>query len=251
VVNPDRVAGARSAVAAGADVLVMDDGFQHMRLRRDLDIVTIDATCPFGYGAVLPRGLLREPIEALDDADAIVLTRCDQVDEAALAAVRQRLATLAPRAVVAESVMAPMALRGFDGSEAPPGSLAGEAVWAFCGVGNPEAFYATLETLGARLVGRSSFNDHHAYDDRDIARLIDSARAAGAALITTAKDAVRLEGFAEAKTKGIRRLQIELRLRCGEAALFGRLDEAVRAAASGGADSSRYGHPIANLRRDR
>jgi len=228
VVNPDRVAGAQSAVAAGADVLVMDDGFQHMRLRRDLDIVTIDATRPFGYGAVLPRGLLREPVDALSDANVIVITRCDQVDTATLESLRRRLAALAPGAAVAESVMAPIALRGFDGRERPVDSLAGAKVWAFCGVGNPESFYGTLEALGARLVGRSRFDDHYAYQDRDIARLIDRARSADAVPMTTAKDAVRLDGLAGAKE--IRWLQIEVRLRSGEAALHDRLDKVLRAA---------------------
>jgi tetraacyldisaccharide 4'-kinase len=81
IVNPDRAAAARRAVGFCAKVLVMDDGFQHRRLRRDLDIVTIDATCPFGYGRLLPAGLLREPVASLRRADAAVVTRCDQNSE--------------------------------------------------------------------------------------------------------------------------------------------------------------------------
>lgn len=212
IVNPDRLAGAKAAVGQGADVLIMDDGFQHLRLRRDLDIIVIDATCPFGYDAVLPRGLLREPAGALKDADVIVITRCDQADRQALSAIHGRLAALAPDAVLAESVMAPTALCGFDGGQEDPACLAGESVWAFCGLGNPEGFYRTLAGLGAPLAGRTSFNDHHSYSTRDVRRLHE--RASSALLVTTAKDAVKLAGVGGAAD--IRWLEVELAFRSGE-----------------------------------
>jgi len=82
MVQPNRTAAAGKAIAEGANVLVMDDGFQHLRLRRDMDIVLIDATLPFGYGYCLPRGLLREPVSALSDADAVVVTRSDAISPA-------------------------------------------------------------------------------------------------------------------------------------------------------------------------
>ncbi len=193
IVNADRVAGAAVAVDGGADVLVMDDGFQHLRLRRNLDIVTIDATCPFGYGAVLPRGTLREPAGALRFADVVVVTRCDQVTPEALAAIRERVASLAGRAAVAESVMQPTRVCAFDGSEAPVESLSGRLAWAFCGLANPEGFYRTLTDANLRLVGRTSFNDHHAYTGQDVSDLLQRASSAGATLLlTTAKDAVKL-----------------------------------------------------------
>ncbi len=95
-IDPHRVAAAKAAVAAGADVLVMDDGFQHLRLKRDLDIVLVDATCPLGFEHVLPRGLLREPPSALAAADALVITHADLLDASSLAALRKRLTFLAP-----------------------------------------------------------------------------------------------------------------------------------------------------------
>ena len=92
VVNPDRVAGATEAVGKlGAKVLILDDGFQHRQLARDLDIVTIDATRPFGYGKLLPAGLLREPVDALKRADAVVITRCDQTTEVELTELEGKL----------------------------------------------------------------------------------------------------------------------------------------------------------------
>jgi tetraacyldisaccharide 4'-kinase len=197
VVNPDRTAGARQAIADGASVCVLDDGFQHLRLRRDLDIVTIDATCPFGYRATLPRGLLREPLSALRRADAIVLTRTDQASPGALADIRLELARLAPGALLAESHMRPSRLCGFGAPPAGPDELRGRRVWAFCGLGNPEAFFRTLERQGADLAGRTAFNDHYDYTPRDLADLLARLRTAEADwLVTTAKDAVKLSDWA-------------------------------------------------------
>ena len=197
IVNPDRLAGARQAVAGGADVCVLDDGFQHRRLWRDLDMIALDATCPFGHEAVLPRGLLREPLTGLRRAGLIVITRCEQVSPDALQAIRRRLTDLAPQALVAESVMRPVGLLGPAGQSDPPAALHGKRVWAFCGLGNPAAFYATLRSLGADLAGQTTFDDHHAYTPRDLQRLASQARAAGAELLlTSAKDAVKLHGQA-------------------------------------------------------
>ena len=107
IVNPDRVAGAAEAVRKfNAQVLVMDDGFQHRRLHRDLDIVTIDGLLPFGFGKSLPAGLLREPLNGLKRAHAFVITRCDQASEADLAAIEERLRILNPEALVGRATHA-------------------------------------------------------------------------------------------------------------------------------------------------
>jgi len=191
VVNPDRVSAAAAAVEAGVDCLVLDDGFQHRRLRRDLDVVLIDATNPFGFGRVLPRGLLREPASALRDADAIVITRCDLIAPADLARLRDRLVRLAPAASmhlaghVVTTVIAP------GGQRAPGTVLAGKRVGAFCGLGNPEAFFATLAQAGAEVAATVAFDDHAAYDAAALGRI---AAAAGGCeiLVTTAKDRVKI-----------------------------------------------------------
>ncbi len=217
IVNADRVAGAAAAVAAGANVLVMDDGFQHRRLKRDLDIVTIDATCPFGFEKVLPRGLLREPLSALKDCQVIVITRCDQVSGAALADIKNRLSRLAPTAIIAESVVKPVSISGADGKCEPASSLAGKKIWAFCGLGNPEAFYRTLSDLRAQLVGQTTFNDHHAYSAADLHFLTQQAQSAGADLvITTSKDAVKLAGLGNELVQKIHWLQIDVEFICGQ-----------------------------------
>ena len=228
VVNPHRWAGAKKAATDGADVCVLDDGFQHVRLARDLDIVAVDATCPLGYGHLLPRGLLREPVSALRRADAIVLTRCDQAGPGELRAISGKLRLLAPRALLAESVLAPSGLRGAEGQLVGPQELVGRKVWAFCGLGNPAGFYRTLTDLGAELAGRTTFNDHHAYSQKDIDSLVAQCGSAGASmLVTTAKDAVKLPRWLD--RTAIRSLEVELRITAGEPALKERISQVLSA----------------------
>jgi len=190
VVNPDRVAGAAEAVSRfDAKVLIMDDGFQHRRLARDLDIVTIDGTLPFGYGKLLPAGLLREPVDSLKRADAAVITRCDQVDEAELAQLEGKLRKVNPEVVVARSVHAPVCAKSIDNREISLEELEGKKIFAFCGIGNPDAFLNTVEALGAELVGSRVFDDHYHYTDECLSDIDEQAQRLNAELIlTTQKD---------------------------------------------------------------
>ncbi len=193
IVNADRVAAAEAACADGADVLVMDDGFQHLRLGRDLDVVLIDATNPFGFGHCLPRGLLREPLSALRSAHALVITRSDQVEPEALADLRLRLARAAPNAAVCTAVHELIGIIDPSGRRLPVSELAGTDVCAFCGIANPGGFFATLERAGARVLAKLTFDDHVAYDKAVLGRI---ARAVGDVaadvLATTAKDRVKI-----------------------------------------------------------
>jgi tetraacyldisaccharide 4'-kinase len=194
VVNPDRLAGAVAAAAAGADVIVLDDAFQHRRLRRDLDIVLIDATDPFGLGHCLPRGLLREPAGAIRDAHAIVITRSDAVAPEGLQALRRRLGQLAPQASIALAVHRVAAMIDPDGRRAEPSALSGRSVFAFCGIGNPEHFRNTLARLGVRVVGSRCLGDHVHYSAALLTELCEQARQCGCELmITTQKDYVKID----------------------------------------------------------
>jgi tetraacyldisaccharide 4'-kinase len=191
-VNPDRVAGAAEAVGRGADVLVMDDGFQHLRLRRDLDIVLVDASNPFGFGHCLPRGLLREPLSALRSAGAVVITHCEMVGRDELAGLRARLAMLAGRAGVCLAEHQPATIE-CNGQTMPASELAGRKVFAFCGIGNPENFFAMLQRAGAEIVGQAAFADHVDYSGSTLNGLAERAQASKAdVLVTTAKDRVKL-----------------------------------------------------------
>ncbi len=190
IVNPDRVAGAAEAIRNhGAQVLLMDDGFQHRRLGRDLDIVAVDATCPFGYGRLLPAGLLREPLSGLTRAHVVVLTRSDQVSEETLRQIETEIRQVNPDLVVARSIHAPVGARGGDGVEIPLEELKGKRVLAFCGLGNPAAFFTTVRACGCVLAGSRTYDDHYAYAQHDLADLCQAARSCGAELLlTTQKD---------------------------------------------------------------
>ena len=192
--DPDRVAAAERACREhAADCLVLDDGFQHRRLHRDLDIVLVDATRPFGTGRFFPAGILREGLSGLRRADAIVITRCDKLDVDSLDALHNGLAELAPDAVIARAVHRPAALVGLDGASEDADWLGQKSVLAFSGVGNPGAFEQTLLNLRSRPLGAVRFGDHHLYSADDVERLAAHAKLLEAdAVVTTQKDAVKL-----------------------------------------------------------
>jgi tetraacyldisaccharide 4'-kinase len=216
--HKDRVAAARRAVERGAGAIVLDDGFQHRRLARDLDLVLVDATNPWGLRAtraLLPRGLLREPLGALQRADLLVLTRVDQAAPAALEALRAELLRLAPGVGQLACVHAAEALVDEGGADLGLGWLEGRAVCAASALGNPAAFESALECLGARLVRRVRRPDHH-----DWAREDRAALDAGAPVVCSGKDARKLARIGvEAKV-----LLVSARLVEGAGVLEARLD---------------------------
>ena len=223
VVNADRAAGAEQARRRGADVAVMDDGFQHLRLGRDLDIVLVDATCPFGYGWPLPRGLLRETPAALADAGAVVLTRSDAVAPARREELTDRLARLARGATLAWAEHAPLAAIGPDGQRLGPEALAGRSMGAFCGLGNPRAFFATLRGLGVDLAGELALDDHAAYGPADLEAV---AELGGSALVTTEKDHLKLPP-GRLGGREVWQLAVGIEITRGREQLLGLVDEAV------------------------
>jgi tetraacyldisaccharide 4'-kinase len=190
IVNPDRVAGARQAISeCNAQVLILDDGFQHRRLARDVNIITIDATSPFGYGRLLPAGLLREPIGALRRADAVVITRCDQVSEKQLAQIAGQVRRIHPQAIISTAIHAPINATTFQGTEIGLEELRGKKVYAFCGLGNPEAFLDTIRRIGCILVETRSFDDHCGYTSDCLGRIRQRARERSVDyIVTTQKD---------------------------------------------------------------
>jgi tetraacyldisaccharide 4'-kinase len=193
--GPDRAAlAAVAALELESEVLVLDDGFQHRRLARDLDVVLLDATGPWGYGHLFPRGLLREPRSSLRRAGFVLLTRCDLVGEAERRALHETVARIAPGVPVAETRHRAVDLVNARRESAPLGLLEQRPVAAFCGVGNPDAFRRTLAGLGAAVVAFRTFPDHHAYTRTDVEALGDWARrqAADCAVVTTQKDLVKL-----------------------------------------------------------
>lgn len=196
VADRDRVAGVRTAAAAGADVVLLDDGFQHRRLARDLDIVAIDATDPWGCGYLFPRGLLRESLSGLTRAQAVVLTRAEAVAPQRRTEIRHVL-TRACRgrlpAVWMEATHRPVRLRSATSDTQPLQRLERGRIAAFAGIGNPAAFRGSLAALGVDLVGFRPFPDHHVYTPADLHTLGDWATSLHADLVvTTLKDLVKV-----------------------------------------------------------
>lgn len=190
--DPNRVkAGLYAIRNFGIDALVLDDGFQYMRLARKYDFVLIDCTDPFGNGRLLPRGTLREPLSSLRRAAFFMLTKSDGID---VAPIRSTLRELNPGADMIETTHEPLHLQHvFSGEQRPLDALRGARIVAMSAIANPESFERALERLGAEVVSSRRFLDHHRFTALEVARVIDEARAHEASLIvTTEKDAVRL-----------------------------------------------------------
>lgn len=232
VQNRDRVAAARIAVEElECELILLDDGFQHRRLARDLEIVVLDALEPFGFEHVFPRGTLREPLSGLRRADVIVLSRADLVSAAERARIRERALRLALAADWVEARHAPRALLSSSNRELPIGELAGRRVAAFCGIGNPAGFRRLLEASGYRLVGCREFADHYRYGRADVEALTAwAAELQAEALVTTHKDLVKLR-VDQLGRAPLWALAIGLEILSGEDALTARLSKFVPAPA--------------------
>lgn len=175
-VGSDRGHSAEQAVAAGADLILLDDGLQHWALARDLDVSVLDGRHGLGNRLVFPAGPLREPVGQLARADVLVLTGADPTPP-------------------------PLPPPGWPGHKPwfsvrfclePPADLQGQPLLAFCGIGLPAKFFAALRACGLQLAVTESFPDHHVYAESDLQRLLDLAQANGARLVTTVKDGQRL-----------------------------------------------------------
>ncbi|MGH7179337.1 MAG: tetraacyldisaccharide 4'-kinase [Tepidisphaeraceae bacterium] len=196
--NPDRVVGAADIARAHRDVgvLILDDGFQHRRLRRDFDLVLIDATNPFGFDHLLPRGLLREQLTGLSRADAILVTRASEIEVPELNAVERRIRMFNAFAPIYRCDHVITAFMNPDETSQTTDSLRDRRAFVFCGIANPRSFSGQLRDLGIVEIGCEYFGDHHAYTDADIARV--RREAGDDMLITTEKDWVKIVGLAAA-----------------------------------------------------
>jgi tetraacyldisaccharide 4'-kinase len=192
ICNPNRVAAGQWAIEQlKTEAFVLDDGFQHLRIFRDLDIVTIDATNPWGGGEMLPDGRLREAVSGLSRADCVVITRAEQVED--LSPLNKAIKSLVGEAPVFTSRMVTSELRNIGGDKVDPAGLLAQPLAAFCGVGNPGSFFAHLQNEGFDLVTTSQFPDHHRYQQAELNAIVRNAKAHGAiGLITTAKDAIKI-----------------------------------------------------------
>jgi tetraacyldisaccharide 4'-kinase len=227
----DRVALAAAAVEElESEVLILDDGFQHRRLARDLDLVLVDVTKPWGHGYLLPRGLLREPKSSLRRAGVILLTRCDQVPADERDRLRREAARLAPGVPIVETTHQPIALVNSAQAEISLDGLRQGPIAAFGGIGNPAPFRRTLEDLGARVTAFRVFPDHHPYGRADLEDLRTWARQQEVdAVVTTQKDLVKLR-LTQLGGRPLWALRISLRVEAGQDVLDRKLQEVLREA---------------------
>jgi tetraacyldisaccharide 4'-kinase len=174
----------------GVDVILLDDGFQHVQLARDLDILLLDAVRPFGNGRLFPRGDLRERSAAIARANAVVLTHWEAHTASSLTSVK----LLHPTLPLFCSQHEPVDLCALaDGHIRPLASLKGQPIVAFCGIATPDHFRQALQRLGAEVVAFAAFPDHHPYTRPEVEQLILMAKQHSAEiLVTTEKDGVRL-----------------------------------------------------------
>ena len=187
-----RKTGALAISELGSKLLLLDDGLQYWQLKRDVDIILVDARLPFGNGRVLPAGLMREPLSALRRGHAIVLTHTNEVTHDTLSLLRDTIRCIAPGRPVFHAFYRAGAILAGE-SEEPAAALKGKDVVVLCGIGSPESFEATLREEGARVAEALRFGDHHPFrqDDLDLAE--ERRKETGAQwVLTTGKDFVRM-----------------------------------------------------------
>lgn len=203
------------------DLFLLDDGFQHFQLHRDLDIVLLDAEAPFGNCRLLPAGPLREPISTLHLADVLILTRFQPEQHQGRL---QEFQAAYPDKVVLTAGISPAGVRRYPGGDqAQPETLRARLLFAFAGIARPRVFQETLINLGVDLQGFRNFRDHHTFTHADLTMLIEEAKTCGAeSLVTTSKDWARLGERWEADLP-LWVLEVEARLGDGFPPLYERI----------------------------
>jgi tetraacyldisaccharide 4'-kinase len=193
VVGKDRLrTGSLAIDSMKAEMIILDDGFQYLPLKRNLDLVLLDASDPFGHGHLFPRGLLREPIEQLSRADLFVIVKGREDED--LGGIIESLGRLNSRASVFVGMRCPLFLvRMPEESREELEGIRGKKSIALSGIANPASFLSVLEQLGAEVIHSFSFPDHHPYSPGELERILNWGWQAGAeVLVTTQKDAVRI-----------------------------------------------------------
>ncbi|MEI6631553.1 MAG: tetraacyldisaccharide 4'-kinase [bacterium] len=194
IVNPDRIKAAEEAVRDyGVDTVVLDDGFQQWRIKKDLEIVLVDATEPFGNGRLLPAGILRQPLSALRQADILFLSKVD-LSPGYLKA-KDFLSRINPGALIFESIHKPLGFYGLGNNQElfRPEAFKAETVALISGIGSPDSFEGLIKGLGINIGLSFRFPDHHHYSEEELRGLIRQAKEKNITkIITTEKDAVRI-----------------------------------------------------------
>jgi len=220
--DANRIRAGRKAVLNGADCIILDDAFSHLKIVRDLDIVLVDATMPLKDLNLLPYGPLREPKRWIKRAGVIIFTRVDQVTTESLKAQMAYIRAFAPNAIWAHGSHAPHALtRVYDSNSFDINKLDGQKVFAVSGIGNPKAFEKTITDAGAIILEQMIFGDHHKFEQADLTKIINNAEEVKAdILLCTQKDAVKLK-LLDIKCENLYSLDVKMQLSAGEKEIKG------------------------------
>ncbi len=234
LVGRDRIKTAKEAIGSyGADIILLDDGFQHWRLSRDIDILTLDIKEPFGNGRLIPRGILREPLSALKRADIFMLTKVgpDGDSIAKAQGLKNRISTINKDAIVFTSSYIPTLLYDiFEGKSISISEIGGKDLALICGIADPESFEETVKSFGAEIALRFYFLDHHRYTAKDMKMIINKCKNKSIdTVITTEKDVPRLANIVHSPqsivhSSGVKFLALGVELKIDdEEKFFGRL----------------------------
>jgi tetraacyldisaccharide 4'-kinase len=195
LLGKDRVqSGERAIRDYGVDCLILDDGFQHLKLKRDLDIVVIDTLNSISDDFLIPRGTLRGPLKDLNRADLFILSHCDLCDDQTLKTIYTKLRYINADIPICETVHKPVHIENIkDNSIEKPEWLRGKRVYVLCAIGNPESFKSTLIGLGADVIGSKVYRDHHSYLQSDLDEVVAESESLDPdAIVVTQKDIVKI-----------------------------------------------------------
>lgn len=218
--NSKRVLAGKAAVEDGVEIAILDDGFQHRALKRDLDIVLIDATRPWGFvhslrGATLPLGFLREPPSSLQRADLLILTRCDQVSSEWLDHIKKQCARFQKPILQCKHQASHLTDADDQRIELDQHQL--NAVYCVSGIAHPSAFAQTVRDIGLNIAGRHNFDDHHHYSANEVAKICKHAKELQADVLCTSKDAVKLNPLWPKDAEAPKLLTVHVQMSMSEA----------------------------------
>lgn len=218
ITDPDRVRGSRFAIKEfGVDTIILDDGMQHLRLQRQIEVVLIDATCPFGFEHLLPRGLLRESLKGLRRATHIFITKARDIDVQPIVA---RIRTINPGAEIIACYYEPVALVNLhSGAHVPLDEISGRNACIVTGIAQPDGFVSLVKELGAIIQRVTTFPDHHRFRRAEIEEIYAAAAGVCAdAILITEKDSVRFPRRAGSATRPcpVYYVKVAIKIKSGE-----------------------------------
>lgn len=223
LVDKNRVRAAKFAIKKfGVDTVILDDGYQYLRLSRQVNIVLIDCTNPFGRHRLLPGGILREPVRNLNRANIFFLTKTKGMD---LYVLKKRLKMINPKAEIIETAHMPRFLNDvYSGTKRDLGWLVGRRVSCVSGIADPKGFERVIGELGAVIINSHRFPDHHVYSEEEINEIVRCAKLQKVeALITTQKDAVRFPRITPSNGIPFYYLRVEIEILTGAKDFYDRI----------------------------